>query len=72
MVGCDGKGMVVDRGKEKLIDQIWKYIHHVIRYRSSAKIIGKSFGLNEIQKLRPDIGDGFGFPDAPDLVLCEG
>jgi hypothetical protein len=28
--------------------------------------------LNEIHKLRPDVGDGFGFPDVPDLVLCEG
>lgn len=30
IVGCEGEGMVVDRGKEQCIDQMRKYIHHVI------------------------------------------
>jgi hypothetical protein len=28
--------------------------------------------LNEFEKLRPDIADGFGFPDVLDLGLGEG
>jgi hypothetical protein len=55
VVGCEVEGMLVDRSKEQSIDQIWKYVHHVIGNRSSAKIMGESFGLNECEKLRPDM-----------------
>jgi hypothetical protein len=72
VIGCEVKGMVVDRGTGKAIDQIRKYVHHVIGNMSSAKITGESFALNEFEKLRPDIADGFGFPDVLDLGLGEG
>jgi hypothetical protein len=51
---------------------MWKYVHHVIRNRLDAKIMRESFGLNECEKLRPHIADGFGLPDVLDLGLCEG